>query len=420
MYLGLLPVTHPLTPRCVVKNNETSITLITRSGHTHAVVARPRNADSCRGDAPKCAFFDEVAFVTSDFWYQFAYPLLQVGKRVFTCATTPPHAGSFFCSFIAQVKAANATQDYFFRLINHSLVCEECCERGVESDCCHKLHLVPPWKSILRFNQMKQLVPANRAEDFQAEVFGVLKRSNDTYLPAALVDAFVERPPVPDYAFADHEPVYVAIDPPSHHRSNYGMSAIIYGSSGQIVVLGLAEISARRADVLQVQRVVYSILAQLRRHRWVKKHRTIIPIIECNSNEVFALSLLQCFSSHGPVHMPFVSEVFGTDITPNIGVWTNERNKVSMLQTTYSCLLDGRLSHASDGCTENAAINNRNIKKTTFTDSLALLARQLKSFRDLPNGKITGVHADGTHDDLGMSFMMALYWSHCIRALGAD
>jgi hypothetical protein len=35
------------------------------------VGARPKNVDSCRGDAPSAAFFDEVAFIGEDFWFKF-------------------------------------------------------------------------------------------------------------------------------------------------------------------------------------------------------------------------------------------------------------------------------------------------------------------------------------------------------------
>lgn len=90
----------------------------------NSVIARPKSADSCRGDAPEAAFFDEIGeqrfnmtflfvdsfihqsltflvwcfsfftgFMSESMWYSFAYPLLQVGARCFTCTTTPPPAG---------------------------------------------------------------------------------------------------------------------------------------------------------------------------------------------------------------------------------------------------------------------------------------------------------------------------------------
>lgn len=36
----------------------------------NTVLARPKSADSCRGDAPRAAVFDEIAFVSADFWFK--------------------------------------------------------------------------------------------------------------------------------------------------------------------------------------------------------------------------------------------------------------------------------------------------------------------------------------------------------------
>ena len=68
MYITNMGAKHPLAP-AVITNNERSMTLRTVDGYTHAASARPRNPNSCRGDAPKAAFFDEIAFVQEDFWY---------------------------------------------------------------------------------------------------------------------------------------------------------------------------------------------------------------------------------------------------------------------------------------------------------------------------------------------------------------
>lgn len=67
MYLSSMAALHPLRPE-VVNNNERTITLRTVDGYVHTVAARPRNPNSCRGDAPKVAMFDEIAFVQEDFW----------------------------------------------------------------------------------------------------------------------------------------------------------------------------------------------------------------------------------------------------------------------------------------------------------------------------------------------------------------
>jgi len=151
----------------IITSNERSVRVKTHDGFEHEIAARGRNPDSCRGDNPAAALFDEIAFVQPSFWYQFAFPLLQVGKRVFTAATTPPHYGSFFQTFIEGVPANNDRGEFFFRIVNHSLVCSACDEADVAEQCVHRLMLVPPWKSVLKFWKMSQLVPDNRKEDFE-------------------------------------------------------------------------------------------------------------------------------------------------------------------------------------------------------------------------------------------------------------
>ena len=119
-------------------------TFSVQNGHGNSintVVARPKNPDSCRGDAPESAWFDEVGFISESMWYKFAFPLLQVGQRVFTCCTTPPPADNFFDVFVKGVQEANKKNDYFFFLENHSLACEQCIESGEPEKCAHRLHL---------------------------------------------------------------------------------------------------------------------------------------------------------------------------------------------------------------------------------------------------------------------------------------
>lgn len=67
MYLDNMGRTHPLAFE-VITNNERSMTIRTVDGFVHTASARPRNPNSCRGDAPKAALFDEIAFVQEDFW----------------------------------------------------------------------------------------------------------------------------------------------------------------------------------------------------------------------------------------------------------------------------------------------------------------------------------------------------------------
>jgi hypothetical protein len=149
---GAKPFSSSRTPVCrfVVNNSERfSVTTMDGGGSVNMIWCRPKTAKSCRGDAPKAAILDEVAFVDKDFWEKFALPLLAVTNRVFTLATTPAKLNSFFDVFVKKQEKLNREKKFFFRLVNHSLMCDECFERDMDH-CSHKLYLVPPWKSILR------------------------------------------------------------------------------------------------------------------------------------------------------------------------------------------------------------------------------------------------------------------------------
>ena len=51
-------------------DNERVYSISGENGVVNTVIARPKNPDSCRGDAPAAAIFDEIAFVTADFWFK--------------------------------------------------------------------------------------------------------------------------------------------------------------------------------------------------------------------------------------------------------------------------------------------------------------------------------------------------------------
>jgi len=401
----------------ILQNNERSMAVRTWEGAVHSVAARPRSADSCRGDAPKAAIFDEIAFVTPDFWYQFAYPLLQVGRRVFTCATTPPHFGSFFSLFVESVRKANAKGDNFFRLINHSLVCGECEKADIAEECAHRLFLVPPWKSVIKFWKMRTLVPENRLRDFEQEVYGVLTKQAGGYLPRKLIQAFIDRPRVAKCVAARSSPVYVAVDPPSHQRSRMGVAAIMWQPNGTIVCLGVAEIAALHSDTYQLMLVLGDFIRQLRRHPWISTFRTLVPIIEANNNSILSLSLLGTFKASPPMAMPFLERHFSRAIVDNVGVLTTEQNKHAMLQLTLTSMMDGRLFLCDPTITTGRQAYDARSKCKSAVDDIVLLGDELEAMRDQPDGKISGKLNSGQGDDLAMAFMMGLYWGQCCNAL---
>jgi hypothetical protein len=398
-----------------VKNNNTTFMLFNGEA-TNEVRARPKNTNSCRGDNPAFCVVDEVAFVTADFWWKFIYPLLQVGTRQVTCATTPPPSDGFFQKFIEEIIKQNKSGNYFFRLVNHSLACASCLENQDAGRCCHNLHLIPPWKSLVRLNRMKALVPASKHKDYETEVYGVLSEAAPKYLPAPLLDAAVDSE---RYTFdPNREPfstVYVSVDPASHGKSDMGMVALGLTPSGDHVILGLVSVNMSRCQTTEVQAVVRSFLRQLRQSPLLDEHTLIVPIIECNNNEILAMSILSVFHTLGPVWMPFTKSRFDAYITHGVGIWTTEENKMAAIQCLYQKLLEGGVMFAHPLITSDMSVVHLRARKVGSDEMIKVMCDQLKSFRDQLDGKVSGKGADGEKDDLGMACLMVFYWSLCVR-----
>ncbi len=378
---------------------------------SNIVIARPKNPDSCRGDAPRAAIFDEIGFIGRKLWDQFAFPLLQVGGRVFTCATTPPSPNSFFSTFIAQVKERNEKHsDYFFRLINHSLSCAACLESGDATECCHNLMFLPPWKSLVTLNQMLSLV--SDKETYQMEVYGVLGGAGNEYLPAKLIQAALDRPAVTEVEAGPF--VWVAIDPASHGSSDFAGIAFIMSDTGVHVVVGLFNVNMQRCQTTEVQLVLHQFMTRVRENKLVQPSTTVVPIIECNNNEILAMSMLRVFEQYGPVFVPWKIERFAVGISPGIGVWMTYENKMAALQCTYQAFLDGRVSFASILSVADRTAFAPRSPVTTAEELKAKLGKQLRSLQDQSDGSVSGKHLG--NDDLASATLMGVYWSMCARA----
>jgi hypothetical protein len=187
----------------VVREIETHFVL-TGNGATNGAIARPRNKDTCRGDAPPTAIFDEAAFLQRAFWCAphtsgTAVPSL-IASQVRLCVPTLSGQGSycdadhyaatsrctpstlcalgshfspggFFESVVRLIKDANARGDRYFNLQNDSLVCTECLKNRIPERCCHMFGCLPSWKSLIQLrHSMVRLVSKQNQEAFKMEV----------------------------------------------------------------------------------------------------------------------------------------------------------------------------------------------------------------------------------------------------------
>ena len=381
------------------------------------ILARPRNADACRGDAPATAFFDEIAFTSEAFWYTFALPLLQIKDRRFVCTTTPPPPKSFFAIFVQSIRRRNEAGDRFFTLINHALACKQCVEEDVAPECCHRLFLVPPWKALRQFSSLGALMPKKRAAQFAAEVFGVLDTRFDGFLDGKLLEAARTRARVETFTGLPSKTptVWISIDPPSHTVSAMGMAAAIVSPTGAIVIIGAASVDCSSTEAAQIQAVVVDWVGRLREHPFVGKHSICIPIVECNNNEILSASIVKAVQQHPPCYMPFTKSRFQRHITDRVGVWTTEDTKISALSSAYQALIDGRLTVAATVVVAGRECIDRRARRPEPEAVISQLFDELGQFSYDDKGKVTGKVGDA-QDDLGMALIQLLFWRTSVKA----
>ncbi len=407
----------------ITRDNEIMYAISTL-GTENVVRARPRNIASCRGDAPGAVMVDEIAFIEKSFFEQFLRPLTQVGGRAFTFITTPPHRDSWFQQFLELITEANARGDFHFYFVSHSLVCAECAKHGVSDRCTHQLGYVPRWKSLMTLHAMLALVPANERATYQTEVLGVLSNKSDSYIDSRLVAGLLEArrspPPLVDR-------VYVAIDPASHKGSAMGIAAFCVDKrTGQKVFLGAASVSLIRAEQTQCEMVISQFMTRLREVRQLSEARpvilcapaflraplltpghrvqaTVLPIIECNNNEVAAHAILVCVQRFQPVHNWVSAEMFKKHITADVGIWTTHETKAVALRQLQTTLINTGELRISDSffTADSTAFTPR---APVIDAGLALenVWQEICRFRDTDKGQISGT-ANGTQkDDVGM------------------
>lgn len=265
---------------------------------------------------------------------------------------------------------------------------------------------------------MKELIPSAHAKDFATEVYGVFDNDVQYYISKKNIDKIRELPLVFRQPELDPlTPIYVAIDPASHDKSHMAIVAMVIPESGIKLFVGASSIPVAKCQVKECQAIVYYFLSQLRKHAFLKPTMPIIPIIECNSNEIVSRSLLKEFDHFPPIKMPFLKQNFQSCISPGLGVWLTETLKMAMIQTTFQAILDGALRFCENLVTTGRCAYDARAAEPSATEQIELALNQLGHFRDQPNGKVSGVTAAGDNDDLGIALMMAIYWSFLIRSL---
>lgn len=158
------------------------------------------------------------------------------------------------------------------------------------------------------------------------------------------------------------------------------------------------------------------VLYRLRDHPRVDRRAPLIPIVECNNNEIFAMTIVACFRQFGPIYIPYTKDNFRSSIVEGIGVITTRDNKQQMINVVYMALMDARIILSDRLATCSKHDVDKRVQKTSIQETVELLGEQMCRMRDQDDGTISGKTAGGDGDDLCMALMMGMYWAAAIRA----
>ena len=142
--------------------------------------------------------------------------------------------------------------------------------------------------------------PAGRRDDFAAEVFGALNKGQGTYFRGTCLMRCAA-PTSAGGCCGSPRHLWVSIDPASHGRSDLAMVAFVVADGGMHVVVGLSNVNVGKCQTTEVQQVVRQFLSRTRQHPAVPPDAAIVPIVECNNNEILAMSIVRVFEQFGPV-----------------------------------------------------------------------------------------------------------------------
>ena len=285
---------------------------------------------------------------------------------------------------------------------------------------------------------MSSLVPIGRRKEFQAEVYGVCHKSEGQYFSAALVSAFVQRKRATVFALQKGY-IYISIDPASHQKSIMGMVAFGLSNTGQTVVMGLAAVNVARCEPVHVQSLVRTFVRNTLAATPFVTQRTVIPIVECNNNDVIAAAIvtavrlaIEHFGGQTVAYtLPSTSKLFEKNITPGIGVWTTDMNKLAGIQELQTHFIEGRLVLAQNiaSVSRNALDNRRKqgvnqwstsastAAQVLATKNITELEAQLLRIKDNEKGTISGKTSHGHNDDIAIALVFGVYWSTAFRLL---
>lgn len=178
---------------------------------------------------------EEMAYMSVDLFFEVVLPLLEMQEAIIIGISTPVDSEFNFFGRLMDLTYPG-TRRRVFRIFRVELICPRCRRKKVPSNCTHRLHLLPHWKSRKKFLTVKLIYEAlGKHLTRERESMGASASNTALLFDEASIRALKHRPlyvPMPERR-PDH--VCIFVDPNAGGNNHMAIMSMIM-IEGHIVV----------------------------------------------------------------------------------------------------------------------------------------------------------------------------------------
>ncbi|KAK3261901.1 hypothetical protein CYMTET_29223 [Cymbomonas tetramitiformis] len=129
------------------------------------------DATGLKGVGAKVIILEEASRLDEAVFTEVIVPLLNVRDTALLAISTPLDENNFY-STLLRMKEPNSDEPMFY-VLEVTLICPTCAERGVKDVCEHRRELLPPWKSDHRREEMTRMLFESQPQMYMQEQLGI-------------------------------------------------------------------------------------------------------------------------------------------------------------------------------------------------------------------------------------------------------
>jgi len=178
--------------------------------------------------------FEEFSFIPEEVFFQVILPLMQVGDTVLLGISTVVKNDNYFMQQF-DLKKPDGRPLFNWHYCHY--VCDYHLAIKQPEECMCRLDELPPWKSVARITQSRQIYSFHDNMDlFSQEILGFIPKDKNVVFKKEILDtfqaqSFVSQGPTLDYT------LYISVDPTGGAHDNMGICSFYFTHDrSQIVV----------------------------------------------------------------------------------------------------------------------------------------------------------------------------------------